>query len=374
MKIPQRDLTYCVSVSTALGGEVHINIERGDGLLVDSLIRNKFAVYVTAPVVTHHRRPRRAKDDRGDAYLLASLLRVGDVDCRRLTQRSEVVEHLRQLIRAYDNMVQAQRKHGNRITYLLKQYYPAALKVFCQPYRLIALAFLERYPTPEAAREATIDDLRMFLKENRYPGKKHDQKVEEMYRILQAPEPTALHPDGFVRHVEILIPLLRHIYRNRRSLEREIIQVLPTHPDAAFWLQFPGSQRLTAARLLAWIGDDRERFPSPDVLQAVAGTAPVTRRSGKSRSVEFRTACSHKLRKTIDDFTRQSVKKSKWAKDYYDQQISRGHSSARAYRALGNRWLRILWKLWRTNGTYDEALHEANRSAKGRAAEMKHAS
>jgi transposase len=113
--------------------------------------------------------------------------------------------------------------------------------------------------------------------------------------------------------------------------------------------------------LVGRIGDDRDRFPSTSSLQATAGTAPVTRRSGKSKSVEFRKACSHKLRKAVDDLARQSVKSSAWAQQYYDAQMLRGHSSTRSYRALGNRWLSIIWKLWQTRVEYDEQVHLANR-------------
>jgi hypothetical protein len=293
------------------------------------------------------------------------LLRIGDNECRPLAQRSELVEYLRQLLRAYDCTLQEQRRFGNRLIYLLKLFYPAALKAFCQPYRLIALRFLELYPTPQTAKQATLDDLRSFLQAEKYRGKKLDIKVFELYDILQAPAPRADVEQGLVTHVQMLIPILRHIYRSRRDLERQIVQSFVGHPDASWWLTIPGAQGLTAARLLAWIGDDRSRFPSANILQATAGTVPVTRRSGKSKSVEFRIACSHKIRKAVDDLARQSVKKSRWARTYFDTQIARGHESARAYRALGNRWLSIIWKLWQTGETYDEQVHEANRAMKG---------
>lgn len=347
-----------------LNAAVRFNIERSDGLLVDWLIRNQFEVYITPPLTVHHRRPRRSKDDRGDAYLLAYLLYVKDPECRILAQRSDLVEYLRQLLRAYDAMVREQRRFGNRLTYLLKQYYPAALMAFCQPYRLIALAFLERYPTPDAGRQATVDDVRQFLRKEKYHGKRLETKAYELHDILQMPAPQAGVQDGLVIHVQMLIPILRHLYRNRVDLEKRIIQSFQGHPDAIWWQQFPGAKRLTAARLLAWIGDDRDRFPTANTLQATAGTVPVTRRSGKSVSVEFRTACSHKLRKSADDLARQSVKSCRWAQEYYDAQKSRGHSSTRAYRALGNKWLKIIWTLWRSGAMYDEAIHLANRRMK----------
>lgn len=345
-----------------LKDDVEINIERSDGLIVDWLVRNGHTVYVTPPTSLHHRRPRRSKDDKGDAYLLAYLLRIKDTECRLLASRSDIVEEMRQLLRAYDDMVQEQRRQGNRLIYLLKQYYPSALKLFCQPYRLIGLAFLEKYPTPEMARTAKVDDLRQFLRDNHYSGKKVDDKAVEMFNLLQAPAPSAAVHTGLMIHVQVLIPLLRHIYHSRTDLRKRVMRLFPTHPDMEWWNTIPGAQNLTGARLLAWIGDDRGRFPNANTLQATAGTAPVTRKSGKSRSVQFRHACSRKLRKAIDDLARQSVKKSSWAKEYYNEQVARGHGSARAYRALGNRWLSIVWKLWQTQTPYDEQIHLANRA------------
>jgi transposase len=347
---------------TRLGEEIEINIERSDGLLVDWLIRNGHTVYLTPPTSLHHRRPRRSKDDKGDAYLLAHLLRIKDNECRLVTSRSDLVEELRQLLRAYDDMVKEQRRHGNRLTYLLKQYYPSALQLFSRPYCLIALAFLEKYPTPQVAKTANVDDLRQFLRDNHYSGKPVEDKAVEMFNLLQVPALTATVQTGFMIHVQILIPLLRHIYHSRTDLRKRIVKAAPNHPDMGWWNTIPGAQKLTGARLLAWIGDDRERFPNPNTLQATAGTVPVTRRSGKSRSVEFRYACSHKLRKAIDDLARQSIKKSSWAKEYYNEQVNRGHGSARSFRALGNRWLSIIWKLWQTQTPYDEQIHLANRA------------
>lgn len=356
-----------------LDGEVRINIERSDGLLVDWLVRNHHDVYLTPPLSLHHRRPRRSKNDKGDAYLLAYLLRIEDPECRPLAKRSDLIEELRQLLRAYDDMVQEQRRQGNRLIYLLKQYYPAALRLFCQPYRLIALAFLEKYPTPELGRALTLDDIRQFLREHRYSGRKIDVKAIEMYEELQAPAPTAGVQAGMVLHVQMLIPILRHIYNDRTELRKRIVHAFPGHPDAAWWQTIPGASNLTGARLLAWIGDDRERFPTANALQATAGTVPVTRRSGKSKTVEFRKGCSHKLRSAADDLARQSVKKSKWAREYYDAQLARGHGSARAYRALANRWLGIIWKLWQTRIAYDEKVHMANRLKSQPKAELQRA-
>ncbi len=349
-------------------GEVSINLERSDGLLVDWLSNQSWPIYITQPVAVHHRRPRRSKDDRGDAYLLAHLLRVGDPECRRLLTHSPIVQHLKQLTQAYDSVLREQRRLTNRLIYLLKQYYPTALKAFAVPHSTIMLTFLEQYPTPQAARAASHADLCAFLKACHYRGA--DKKASELHQRTQLPAPQARVQSGLVEHVRVLLPLLKSLFRSRADLEKQIDHVFSSHPDASWWKSLPGlNGPLTVARLLAWIGDNRERFPSAQVLQAVAGTVPVTRRSGKQVQVEFRVACCHELRKAMDDMARQSVKHSGWARAYLEEQHARGRHAARAYRALANRWLSIIWKLWTTRTAYDEQVHVLNRSRRGRPAQ-----
>lgn len=342
---------------------IRFNIERSDGLLVDWMVTQGWTIYVTPSVVVAHRRPRRSKSDPSDAYLLAHLLRLNDPDCRLLTRSSATVLHVRELARALDTTVADQRRLANRLSYLLYQYFPAANHLFAHVESLICLAFLEVYPTPEQARALTRHQLQRFLKRHNYPFM---QRLEGIYARLQAPMPTATVSEGYVAQVKILIPMLRQLYHSRSYLERELPKVFMTHPEAAWWKGFPGCNGpLTPARLLAWIGDERRRFPSAETLQAIAGTAPVTRRSGKALHVEFRRACSHPLRKALDDFARQSVRHSAWARDYLAEQMQRGHSKARAYRALANRWLKIIWTLWQRGEQYDEARHLANRTHQG---------
>ena len=75
---------------------------------------------------------------------------------------------------------------------------------------------------------------------------------------------------------------------------------------------------VTAATMLAEMGEDRGRFPTADVLLAETGTAPVTRSSGRSRSVRFRYAANKPMRHAIDWWT-LSVRENDWARTAYDQ-------------------------------------------------------
>jgi transposase len=341
---------------------LEINLERSDGLLVDWLVGQGWPVYVTPPTVVAKRRPRRSKDDRGDAYLLANLRRSGDRDSRPVIVQSELVEELRQVTQAFDQFQKHQQRMTNQLRQILKYYYPAAVGLFSELHSPLSLAFLEAYPTPEAAQAASRTELQAFLQQQHY---RWMQRFEEIYQRLQQPAPPARVCAGYVSHVLALVAMLQTLHEQLRALKRRMKKLFEAHPEASWWRAFPGAGPLTAPRLLARIGDQRDRFPSAEALQALAGTVPVTRRSGKKTVVEFRVACSHPLRAAVMDLARNSTRKSGWARSYFRDQLARGHSTHRAYRALARTWLRIIWKLWQTGELYDEARHVANRSRKG---------
>jgi transposase len=341
---------------------LEINLERSDGLLVDWLIGQGWPVYVTPPAIVAKRRPRRSKDDRGDAYLLASLRRSGDRDSRPVVVQSKLVEELHQVTQAFDQLQKQQHRMTNQLRQILKAYYPAAVGLFSQLHSPLSLAFLAAYPTPEAAQAASADHLQAFFKQQRY---RWMQRFEEIYQELQQPAPPARVCAGYVSHVLALVAVLQTLHEQLQALERRMKDLFNAHPEASWWRAFPGAGPLTAPRLLARIGDQRNRFPTAEALQALGGTVPITRRSGKKTVVEFRVACSHPLRNASMDLARNSIRKSGWARSYFRDQLARGHSTHRAYRALARTWLRIIWKLWQTGELYDEARHVANRSRKG---------
>ena len=95
------------------------------------------------------------------------------------------------------------------------------------------------------------------------------------------------------------------------------------------------------------------RFPTADVLLAETGTAPVTRSSGRSRTVRFRYAANKRMRHAIDWWAFVSVRENDWAHDAYQQARARGQLHNRALRGIGARWTRILWRCWTDHTPYD---------------------
>jgi transposase len=344
---------------------VEVNLERPDGLLVDWLVLQGYAVFVTAPRAAASHRSRDSKDDRQDARLLANLRRTGEEDCRPLVRHSDTVYQLLHLLRALEQLQRQQVRLTNQLRQVLQQYYPAMVHLFSDLHTDIALTFLQSYSTPAAAQALSLSQLEAFLKQQHY---NHKQRLPKLYQQLQTPMPTAAVWQGYEQHALALVPLLKALNQQLTALRRAVRTVFASHPEAVWWQSLPGAGELTTARLLAHIGDNRAAFPSCETLQALAGTVPVTRRSGKHLVVRYRWGCTKALRRALMDFARNSLTTSGWARSYYFDQLQRGHGQQRALRALANRWVRILWTLWQRHATYDEARHVANRARNGKAA------
>ena len=134
-------------------------------------------------------------------------------------------------------------------------------------------------------------------------------------------------------------------------------------PGGEIYLSFPGLGRRLAARIAGEVGEHIEQFTTPNSLQCYAGRAPVTRRSGKrDLVVAHRLACNRHLADAVHKWAFASLRRSAWARQFYDAQRSRGKNYHAALRALGNRWLEVLWHCLTHEVPYDEAVHLANRN------------
>jgi transposase len=133
-------------------------------------------------------------------------------------------------------------------------------------------------------------------------------------------------------------------------------------PGGEIYLSMPGLGDRLAARVAGEIGEHVEQYTTPNALQCYAGTAPVTRRSGRSEFViARRLAYNRYLGNAVQQWAFCSLRQSAWARAFYDAKIAKGSNHHAALRALGNRWLEILWHCLRLGVRYDETVHTAHR-------------
>jgi transposase len=340
---------------------IPIAIERPTGLIVDALLDNGHPVVAIHPKAVKAYRSRYsaagAKNDSGDAYLLADVLRTDGHRFRLLRPASDAIKALRALVRTRDDLVAQRIALANQLRALLESFWPGAAEMFHEIDSPIALAFLERYPAPGCAVRLGEKRLKSFLASERYSGRR---TAEELLRRLHAA------PVGRAGSLEeqakgelvralarILSTLVEEIAKLTSRIEHEVVQ----HDDGALIMSLPYAGRLNAAHILAELGDVRERLASADQLAAEAGVAPVTRQSGKSRTVLFRWACNHNLRRAITTWAGNSRHGSTWAAHIYNAARARGCRHPHAVRVLARAWIRVLWKIWTTHAPYDPNKH-----------------
>jgi hypothetical protein len=258
------------------------------------------------------------KDDAFDAFVLADSLRHEHRHWRPLAAASPQLAELRAVIRDRERVIWNQRDLENQLRAILQAYHPAVLHLFSSLDRDISLAFLRDYPTPEQARRVGPERMKAFTGRHGYSGRTRPEVLVERLRahlLAAAPGTVAGKELTAVLFAEQLALLNDHV----RILNKRVDKLLATHPDAPIFLSFPCMGRSCAAMLLAEMGEDRDRFPTPAALLAETGVAPVTRASGRSRQVRFRYAANKRMRHAVDWWVFNMTREVPWVHDAYEQ-------------------------------------------------------
>jgi transposase len=345
----------------AAAGSPPIAIERPSGLIVDTLVEAGFTVVPIHPNVVKATRPRYrshgAKSDASDAYLLADLLRTDGHRFPPLAPQSEDIRALRALVRGRDDLVATRVQLANQLRSLLDSFWPGAAAVFADLDSPIALAFVDRYPTPESAARLGPKRMAAFCAQHAYSGRR---SAEELLARLHQAANTAcgeLEMDAKGELAKSLARILAGLVNQIRLLTSRIEHHVAALDDGQLVMSFPRAGRICAAQILAELGSVRERFDSDARLAAEAGVAPVTYQSGKSKAVTFRWACNHRLRAALTCLADNSRHASAWAAKVYAMARARGCDHPHAIRILARAWVRILWRAWTNHQPYDPAQH-----------------
>jgi transposase len=337
--------------------------------LVDHLVEAGLKVVPIHPNAVKACRPRyravSAKSDPGDAYILADVLRTDGHRLRRLQPQSDAIKALRALVRGRDDLVAARVTLANQLTALLDSFWPGAALIFSDVASPIALAFLDRYPSPDAASHLGSKRLAGFLAQHRYCGRRSPEALLERLRAAPAGYAGEVERDAKGELVRALARTLTSLVDQLGQLTRRIEQTVADMPDGRLVMSFPRAGKVCAAQILAELGDVRGRFQTNDQLAAEAGVAPVTYQSGKARGVGWRWACNKRLRQAITCFADNSRHASPWAASVYAGARRRGKDHPHAIRILARAWVRVLWRAWTDQQPYDPARHPPTRGRLG---------
>jgi transposase len=340
---------------------LRIAIERPSGLLVDTLMEAGFTVVPIHPNVVKASRPRyRAvggKCDRGDAYLLADLLRTDGHRLRELAPECDEIRALRALVRTRADLMAERIALTNQLRALLESFWPGAAKIFPELDSPIAMAFIKRYPTPVSAARLGEKRLGGFLAAHGYSGRTSPAVLLERLQGAASSRVGDAEAQAKGALVSMLTCVLSTLMAQLMTLKGRIEQELAALPDGQILMSFPRAGRLNAAQILSELGSVRERFQSEAQLASEAGVCPVTYQSGKSRGVIFRWACNHHLRVAITLWADNSRRACQWANAIYHRARARGARHPHAVRILARAWIRVLWRAWQDHSHYDPLKH-----------------
>jgi transposase len=353
--------TSLVELITEHGGDpadTPIAIETDKNLLVVALAGAGFTVYPINPRAVARYRERHGqaggKSDPGDAVVLADILRTDLHVHRPLPANSEHALAIKALARQHQEAIWAMHQTISRLRSVLLEFYPQAIKAFPKLKHHAATTVLAAAPTPRAATKLTRRRVEVLL---RRCGRRNDPAlVDQILGDLKGP---ALRQPERVEAalgltVQGLVGIIEAMRSSVDALEVELGREFDSHPLAPVLRSAPGLGPVLAARVLAELGDDPARFPSVKSVRAFAGTAPVTRASGRSHYVKARKVRNKRLGDACHWWAFSALTWSPGARAHYDARRVVGDHHNAALRNVANKLIGRMWWCLVNNQTWDE--------------------
>jgi transposase len=360
---PEALQSWIQALRARFGGRpVAVAVEQSRGALIYALMHVDFLhLYPVNPQMLAKFRqafyPSGAKDDPIDADLLLEILIKHRPHLRVWVPDDVLTRSIQLLTEGRRHLIDERTAMTNQLTAALKTYFPQALEWFGDLHTTRACAFLQRWPSLQDLKRATPSAIRKFYKAQGYRG---EDRLEQLMANIKKAQP--LTADGAVllassMMVHALVSQIPSLTESIERYDQQIAALFDQHDDSTLFGSLPGAGSALAPRLLAAFGSNRDRFEYAAEMQQLSGIAPVTEKSGNGLWIHWRLACSKFLRQTFHEFAAQSLVRSDWARAYYHQQRQRGKSHHAAVRALAFKWIRIIFRCWKTRTPYDEAIY-----------------
>lgn len=362
--------TMLAAAGDSAEAPIPVAIETPRGLLVAVLRAADRPIYPINPLAVARYRERTSvsgkKSDHVDALALANILRTDAHLHRMLPDDSLLARSITVLARAYQDAVWRRTKLVQELRARLREYYPGFLTAFAagsgsgrglsvtQLASADARAVLAIAPSPEEGLKVSKARVETALRR----GGRQRRIASLATSVVAALRVPQLRQDPIVEQAMrtetlALLGVLDATCASVDQLTGTLIEAFTQHPDYAIITSFPGLADISGAIVLAEIGDDRHRFTDDRALQAFAGSAPVTRASGKSRTVTRRRTKNNRLAGIGYSWAFTAAARPSPAREHYLRRRDRGDGHPAALRHLFNRMLGQLHHCLQTGQTYD---------------------
>jgi hypothetical protein len=341
-------------------GQVLVGIETDRGPWVAALVAAGYRVFAVNPMQVARYRERGctsgAKSDAGDAHVLADMVRTDAHQLRPVAGDTALVEGIKVVARAHQSLIWDRTRHVLRLRSALREFFPAALETFDDLAAADALELLAAAPAPETAAGLSRNRIAGALKRAR--RRDVAGKAEHIATVLRAPalrQPAVL-AGAYAVTVGSTVAVITVLNTEIAALQGQVEAHFGRHPDVEIYRSQPGLGEVLGARVLGEFGDDPHRYAGARARKNYAGTSPITRQSGKKKTVHARHVHNDRLLDALDNQAQSALNVSPGARAYYDHQRHRGLVHRAALRQLANRLVGILHGCLKTRTCYDEAI------------------
>jgi transposase len=358
-------------------GQVLIGIETDRGPWVTALVAAGYRVFAINPLQVARYRERGtisgAKSDPGDAHVLADMVRTDAHQLRPVAGDSALVEGIKILARTHQTLIWDRQRHVGRLRADLREYFPAALVAFDNDLvdliDLDALELLTAAPNPTSAARLPLS--RITTATRRARRRDPRGRAERIQAALRAPalgQPGVL-AEAYAISVTALVTVITALNTQIKTLQGQVEAYFGRHPAAEIYRSQPGLGMVLGARVLGEFGDDPHRYRDAKARKNYGGTSPITRASGKRRTVSARYARNDRLVDALQQQAFCALRNSPGARAYYDSLRARKIKHRAALRQLGNRLVGILHGCLKSGTLYDETIawahhhHQEDRQA-----------
>ena len=368
IKINQNGFQYLLeqlSLCVKDQNDIVIGIETDKNILADFLISHGYIVYSLNPLKVNRFKDRYSvcakKDDKFDAFSIALFLLKDRHNFNPVLPSSPECEELRLYCETLDQLTRERTRYTNRLRSDLNAYFPAFCGYFKDMTSNITLKVLKICSSPSEFKSLSKEQYFEKLGSIKYLHQKRKVKSYEFLKseIIYFDSP---REKSLANRVIILADQIIEINRLIEQTKEKMNNVNESHELATVFASLPGAGKILAPKMLALFGDNKDRFETYQSVQCYAGTSPVTAQSGKSfYSVKMRRACNKTFRDVLYKFSFCTISQEGWSAQYYKQLKDKGHSHSRAIRALSNKWVKIIFRMWKDGKNYDSNIFVTKR-------------
>ncbi len=362
------ELEFALQEHAKVPTEIAIAIELNAGLLLDWLLSKEYRVYGINPKSAERARdrftPASLKDDERDAWALAEFLRTSCQHLRPLRPESPQTLSLRAWVRLREDLIQERTVQLQRLRSHLVAWNPHFLQAAKDLNAQWTLGLLEQCPTADDFAQLNWKKIEAFSQKRHMGTITQDRVLARSTYASPSRQPVRNQAHALeVRH---RVAAIRQLNGRIKEIDRTLAELIEGHPDTNIFRSLPVKGVVTTATLLAAFGDDRERWTGHEEVAARWGVAPVTQQSGKYRTVKRRTARDSTIHQAWLWFSFNTIRREGcWARAYYQEKRKTGTDHYTALRCTAQRWIKITYRLWRDQVTYDEQIHQARREERG---------